>query len=315
MVPAEHRVSLGVTFVERQPAPGRHFSIERVFDAVVAGVPSDVTTRRVRVPRAGISVAAVLRNVRAARSIRSDVVHVTGDVHYVLPALPRSSVRILTIHDLASLHRTKGLRRRIIRWFWYTRPLAHADAVTTVSEETRRQVIAEFAGVADKVTVVENPLDPGFASIERRSPSPSTRTGPAVVLAIGTAANKNLPTTAEAVRRVGASLRIVGRLDDELTRTLQQLGVPYSAVHSLSDAELLQEYLNADVLAFASLNEGFGLPILEAQAVGLPVVTSNFPPMSEICAGAAVLVDPDSRRRSPMPSRLFSATLRCATSW
>ncbi len=60
----------------------------------------------------------------------------------------------------------------------------------------------------------------------------------------------------------------------------------------LSDQELVAAYENADVVVFASVAEGFGLPIIEAQAVGRPVVTSNLSPMKEVAGGAACLVDP-----------------------
>ena len=286
------RTPFVVAYVERRPTPGRHFSIERVFDAVSASSPPQVEIRRTNVPCSGVSPRTLLRNTLAARSVRADVIHVTGDVHYVLPLLPRRVIRVLTIHDLASLNRTTGLRRRIIRWLWFSWPLEKADAVTTVSEETRRQLITEFGDVAGKVTVVENPLTSPFADVQPAQMRAPHDQNSFVVLAVGAGVNKNLPRTAEAVRRVGASLRIIGKLDADNTKRLVEIGVSYEAVHTLSDDDLLTEYLNADVLVFPSLNEGFGLPILEAQAVGLPVVTSNVPPMCEVAAGGALLVDP-----------------------
>ncbi len=283
---------ISVAFVERRPVPGRHFSMERVFDAVIGCAPSEVQARRVTMPCSGVRPMAMLRNVWAARAVRADVVHVTGDVHYVVPALRRSAIRVLTIHDLASLNRTRGLRRRLIRWLWYKRPLAGADVVTTVSEETRRQLVAEFPGVGHKVRVVENPLTAPFSEVVPAAPRAPRVLSAWVALVVGTGANKNVIRAAVAVERVGASLRIIGKLDEDLRRQLAETGVSYQSVHSLTDAELLAEYQRADVLVFASLHEGFGLPILEAQAVGLPVITSDLPPMNEIAAGGALLIDP-----------------------
>jgi glycosyltransferase involved in cell wall biosynthesis len=62
----------------------------------------------------------------------------------------------------------------------------------------------------------------------------------------------------------------------------------------LTDAELVEAYRRCDMVVFASLYEGFGLPILEAQAMGRPVVTSNFGAMSEAAGEGALLVDPYS---------------------
>ena len=286
--------SFSLTLVEREPRKGRQFSIERVFDAVSSALPPEVTVRRMRVPRRGVRPSTIMRNARAARAVRADVIHVTGDVQYLVPFLRRSAVRVLTVHDLRSLHRTSGLRRMAIRWLWFTLPLRTADVVTTVSGETQRQLVAEFGSLADKAVVIENPLPHPFAGAQPRNPEPEKAGADLVVLAVGTGANKNLPRIAEAVRRLGATLRVVGALDPPARAALDQSGVRYAAVHSLSDAELLETYRAADALAFCSLNEGFGLPIIEAQAVGLPVVTSDRLPMTSVAGGAAVLVDPEN---------------------
>jgi glycosyltransferase involved in cell wall biosynthesis len=62
----------------------------------------------------------------------------------------------------------------------------------------------------------------------------------------------------------------------------------------LTDGELVAAYRRCDVVVFASLYEGFGLPILEAQAMGRPVITSNFGAMKEAAGDGALLVDPRS---------------------
>ena len=62
----------------------------------------------------------------------------------------------------------------------------------------------------------------------------------------------------------------------------------------LKDNELVEAYRRCDMVVFASLYEGFGLPILEAQAMGRPVITSNFGAMKEAAGDGALLVDPYS---------------------
>jgi glycosyltransferase involved in cell wall biosynthesis len=62
----------------------------------------------------------------------------------------------------------------------------------------------------------------------------------------------------------------------------------------LTDEELVEAYRRCDMVVFASLYEGFGLPILEAQAMGRPVITSNFGAMREAAGDGALLVDPYS---------------------
>ncbi len=75
---------------------------------------------------------------------------------------------------------------------------------------------------------------------------------------------------------------------------LQQSNVEYSNVFNLSNKEVVKEYENCDIVNFPSLFEGFGMPIIEGQAVGRPVLTSNILPMKSVAGEGAVLVNPES---------------------
>ena len=68
--------------------------------------------------------------------------------------------------------------------------------------------------------------------------------------------------------------------------------VDYQNYVSVDKQELESLYLEADLITFPSFHEGFGLPIIEAQASGTPVITSNISPMKEVAGEGAVLVDP-----------------------
>ena len=77
-----------------------------------------------------------------------------------------------------------------------------------------------------------------------------------------------------------------------LQAVLREHGVEFSCVSGITDAEIVDEYRRCDMVLFASMFEGFGLPILEAQATGRPVVTSRAWSMPEVAGKAACLVDP-----------------------
>ena len=87
-------------------------------------------------------------------------------------------------------------------------------------------------------------------------------------------------------------MRIVGELRYEQLSHLREFDIEYSSVFNISDEQILKEYQQADMLVFASTYEGFGLPILEAQATGRPVVTSNIMSMTEVAGNGACLVNP-----------------------
>jgi glycosyltransferase involved in cell wall biosynthesis len=100
-------------------------------------------------------------------------------------------------------------------------------------------------------------------------------------------------------RNASTNERISGAQEDlRLTDLkLKTTAAAEPAVHELrrlTDGELVAAYRRCDMVVFASLYEGFGLPILEAQAMGRPVITSNFGAMKEAAGDGALLVDPRS---------------------
>jgi glycosyltransferase involved in cell wall biosynthesis len=105
------------------------------------------------------------------------------------------------------------------------------------------------------------------------------------VLAVGTVEpRKNIPRLAKAARRANVELRVAG------APGWGDVAVP--SLGFVDDAELASLYRGAACLAYPSLYEGFGLPVLEAMACGTPVVTSIGSAAAQLADGAAVLVDP-----------------------
>lgn len=112
------------------------------------------------------------------------------------------------------------------------------------------------------------------------------------ILQIGTMKNKNLLRLCEALEGINCRLRIIGRLDDEQRRSLSDHSIDFTNAFDLDDEAIKGEYEKADLVVFCSTLEGFGLPIIEAQAMGKPVVTSRIEPMISTSGKAAILVDP-----------------------
>ncbi|NJO89792.1 MAG: glycosyltransferase family 4 protein [Chloroflexia bacterium] len=115
-----------------------------------------------------------------------------------------------------------------------------------------------------------------------------------VILQIGTKANKNLGRVINSLKDIECKLLIIGKLSDSQIALLKSKEIDYESFHNLSKEEMLKKYIQSDILLFASTYEGFGMPTIEANAVGRPVITSNLEPMKSVAAESALLVNPFS---------------------
>jgi glycosyltransferase involved in cell wall biosynthesis len=125
----------------------------------------------------------------------------------------------------------------------------------------------------------------------RRREKPFNKMQPRI-LQVGTAPNKNIMRLAEALRGMNCTLEVVGRLSDKQRAALSRNGIAYTNFWGLSDEEMVKRYEDSDIVALVSTYEGFGMPILEGQATGRPVITSQVLSMPEVAGSAACLVDP-----------------------
>lgn len=271
---------------QRRPQAGQ-VSIERLFEAVRGAMSPRWTVEVAVSPRYSSGIGPRIRNLAAARRRKGDVHHIVGDVHYLAIALPAERL-VLTIHDCVSLNRLVGVTREVFRRLWYVGPARRAAVLTTISEFSRRELAAWIGPDAERAIVVPNCVRDEFQPCRR----PFDEKAP-VVLQIGTGPNKNVERVAAALVGTPCRLHIVGRLDDQQRRAIGATGVSFNELGFLSDAALVSEYRKADLIVFASLYEGFGLPILEAQATGRPVITSERCSMPEVAGGGATFVDPE----------------------
>ena len=273
-----------VLYVERRT--GSSPSIERVFRQIAADLPQgEFETAFQQVPF-GNGAFNILKNLIFFRHHTADIYHITGDVHYIAFRLPKHKT-LLTVHDLILLHIRSGLRRWILKKLFFTWPVRRAVQVNAISESTRGEI--EFELNTDKdINVIADPLMAGFEPEPRR---PFNSACP-VILHIGTAPNKNLRGLIQAIKGLRCKLRILGELDDQTRSDLAAAGIEYDTAAGLDQASMTSEYRHCDIVSFCTTYEGFGLPIIEAQAMQKPLITSDMEPHRSVAGEGAIFVDP-----------------------
>lgn len=279
----------------RHPVAGFH-SIEGVFRTVHEHLQAPIESTTVELPHISRRIGPRILNLLSAFWWKFDVYHITGDVHYLAMVLPGKKT-VLTIHDVRNLVESTGIRKKIIEIVWFRVPLMRAGVVTTGSEFSRGQLLNLFPRYAKKIEVVEHALsDAYFSSQITMSDDPATffQCASRRVLVVGTKDNKNCLRIFKALVGLDVELTIVGHLSPPQVNALNVCNLSYSNVEDVSAQEIIELYRSSALLVFPSLYEGFGLPIIEAQALGIPVVTSDREPMRSVAGMGALLVDPES---------------------
>jgi glycosyltransferase involved in cell wall biosynthesis len=212
---------------------------------------------------------------------------------------------VVTVHDVAVLRHPEWFNRwtRTYSRVAVPRVVRAASRVIAVSEFTKRELVELLAASPDKITVVPNAVEDVFTPEGRRAEGD-------YALAVGTLEpRKNLARIAAAVE---GELRVVGAPgwgNVEPPANVTRVG-------QVGDEELAALYRGARCLVYASLYEGFGIPVAEAIACGCPVVTSAGSAMAEFAGDDATYVDPtDVTSIRDGIARAFRPEPRRVASW
>jgi glycosyltransferase involved in cell wall biosynthesis len=227
-----------------------------------------------------------IKNMLDAREKQGDVNHIIGDSNYLALFLEKNKT-ILTVHDCGSVVNSKGVRKIIIFLFWFYFPLKKVKYITVISEKTKKELLKLVNFPKKNIFVIPNCVNKNFKFSKKKF----NKVKP-TILHVGTKTNKNLIRVAKALRGINCELKIIGRLNKSQIKALKENQIHYENFIDLSEQEIIEQYNKADIVIFASLYEGFGLPILEAQATGRALITSNISPMKEIAGKGACLVNP-----------------------
>jgi glycosyltransferase involved in cell wall biosynthesis len=267
--------------------------VENLLRALPAAAPelrfAAVTRHPERVPDGieALELPAASQELRMAWSLPRLLRRVRprlGHYQHALPLRPVGAT-VLTVHDL-SFERDPELmptKDRLVFKTIVPRSARRADRVIAVSERTRDDLIELYRIPKEKIRVIPHGVDPAFV--------PGVGTGERYLLFVGAVQRRKDPWAAlEAAQDVQLPLVIAGpEREPALAAELRRRGADLRGY--VEKPELAELYRGAVCLVVPSRYEGFGLPVLEAMASGIPVVAARDPALMEVAADAAVYAD------------------------
>lgn len=216
--------------------------------------------------------------------------------------LHRRIPNIVGIHDtIADRNPHLAFSTPMQELFWNLKvkgALWQADHIVTVSNYSARQISSLFEEPGSRISVVPNAVSPFF------HPVAADNGQPYILYAGGISPNKNLPVLIEAFSHLNPNLRLVlagdyqgdgfkgcyASLVQQITRLNLNSRIEFTGF--VTDERLRELYSGAAVFAMPSLDEGFGLPALEAMACGAPVVVSSGNGLTEVVGDAGMICPP-----------------------
>lgn len=268
-----------VCYIYREKERKEH-SIEAVFDTIAQNIDSSIEIEKWYKPKSWKATFAQLRQLRKREF---DCYHITGEVYYLWPFLPWDRT-VMTVHDIGMYKNNPwSVKRWLFVFLSIFIPSFIHKKIVCVSDLTRNDLINRLHINPKRLLTIHNPL-----TLDAEKRNKKFNQACPTILQIGTGVHKNLDNLIVSVTGMPCRLDIIGEPDQELIQMMKDREIIFSISHHISKEELIRHYQQCDILYFVSRSEGFGLPILEAQALGRPVITANAEPMKSVAGDGAV---------------------------
>lgn len=257
-------------------------SVESIFDGLYPLLDKQVDLLRYEY----LDHKSLIYNYRRIMELGANLFHITSDIYWLSFLLPANKC-VITIHDIGHYLGMKGIRKWIYKRIFILWPAMRSGAITTVSHftyQTLSQILPKKS--MNKIIVIPNPVPPCIdQSMITKVP------GNKIILQVGTSPHKNCETVIQALRGLPYKLHIVGPLSIEQLALLQSMNIQFIQSQSATYNEVMEAYRGADAITFISSFEGFGMPIIEAQATGRPVITSKNASLPEVAGKGAHYIE------------------------
>ncbi|QCT95346.1 glycosyltransferase family 4 protein [Caminibacter mediatlanticus TB-2] len=226
--------------------------------------------------------------------------------HYNIPVLPiKAKKRIVTIHDVYHLafYDTLNLKQKLYAKFMINQAVSKSDIILTVSEFSKNEII-KYTNTRKEIKVIYNAINfnkfkvinNNLEKLKNKYSLPNE-----FILFVGNVKpHKNLKRLLLAIKDLDINLVFVGKKDGFITGdenikkliTKNNLKERIYFTGYVKDEDIPVIYNLAKLFVFPSLYEGFGIPPLEAQACGCPIIVSNVASLPEVCGDSALYCNP-----------------------
>lgn len=274
----------------RNPYRLGNFSVEIFYKELINELENKIDIKLIRVPFKNKGIIPRLLNILFCAVNQVEINHVVGDISYCTLLMKKKRL-VLTILDCVSLNRHRGVKKYLLKLFLFKLPIIKSSSVIVISDATKND-LNHFINLK-KVDYKVIPVTVSKTFFNSKFKLNPTKKFNKNFLIIGTAPNKNIERIALALEGIECKFSIIGKLNSRQKKQLISSKIDFKEIaYPLTENQIINEYKNSDLLIFCSELEGFGMPIIEANLMGVNVLTSNVSSMPYVASDSAVYVDP-----------------------